>query len=302
MLKSSARLQSGRHFCQMALIAYLFVMSRSAWASSASSHGDQPAVPVSRLCDLLTKVQPGEKLTVVVSGTYQTSYEVDVLYDPDQRLCDYDVQPSTAVTFSKAVPLAEGLQRVLHKDYRAFVTVRGVLWGPPLVPADNPAEPALVTTLNRVASPRGYGHMNFSRTKLEVEEVLSWRRMQPGEPNWGTGGKLRPISSIPVVQSAALPKYPRFALHAGVGGEVIVEVIVKDGKVAETKVQSGDRMLVPEVLENIATWAFKSDANAHLTTKFTFELELRKTGADQNLRIELNLPTSAKIVAPLRAN
>jgi hypothetical protein len=86
-----------------------------------------------------------------------------------------------------------------------------------------------------------------------------------------------------------------------VSGDVVVAVAVKEGKVVETNVLSGDRMLVSDVLANIGTWTFEPAANAQFTATFRFALELRRSGADQNLRIELNLPTFAKIAAPLRA-
>lgn len=271
-------------------------------AQVSDSSPESGAAQTLSLCDALARIGPGEKLEVTVSGVYEESFEVAVLYDPDQRRCEYDVQPSTYVDFSERSTIDESLRRVLKTAHRAQVTFQGTLWGPPPVPEDNPEESSWVAGVRRVINRRGYGHLHWSRTKLEVEKVVDWRKVPPEASNWGTGAKVRPISPIPVVASAAVPRYPPDGLVAGLAGEVIVEVGVKDGRVVETRVQSGDRLLVPAVLENIATWTFKADVNTAFTTTFKFELELRKTGADPNLRIELNLPTSAKIVAPLRAN
>ena len=82
-----------------------------------------------------------------------------------------------------------------------------------------------------------------------------------------------------------------------VTGEVIVEVTVKGGRATSTTVKAGDRALAVAVLKNIETWRFDEKVEATFTTKFEFALELRKTGADRSTKLELILPSSAKIIA-----
>ena len=68
-----------------------------------------------------------------------------------------------------------------------------------------------------------------------------------------------------------------------------------------TTVKAGDRALAQAVLQNIETWRFDEKEDSTFTTRFEFALELRKTGEDRNSRLELNLPSSARIVAAANA-
>jgi TonB family protein len=249
--------------------------------------------PEMSLCEALERVGSGEKLAATLKGIYALQFELQQLYDPSQPLCRLDVEPNTWVEFDQGVHVEKRLLKVLDRDYHAYVTLRGVLWGPPAVGPDDLSIPAWVAYARR--SPGRYGHMHGWRTQFVVSEVLDWKPVTGSVPP----AKPRPASSIPEVVAAAVPSYPTRALHGDITGTVVVDVTVKQGKVTATKVISGDRMLAPAVVENIQTWRFKDDVEATISTTYTFMLELRETGSDQNPRIELHLPVSAKITAPL---
>jgi Gram-negative bacterial TonB protein C-terminal len=249
--------------------------------------------PVMPLCDLLEHVRNGDKVAATVSGILAVQFELELLYDPSQPLCSLDVAPNTWVEFDKAVRIDDRLERLLRRDYQAYVTLRGVLWGPGAVGPDDPTIPAWVAYARRTGN-RRYGHLHGWRTKFVVSEVLDWRPVTDKVPP----SKPRPVSSIPTVIAAAVPSYPRWALAGSITGTVVVDVTVKKGNVTETKVVSGDRLLAPAVVENIQTWRFRDDVDATFSTTFSFALELRETGADRNPRIELHLPLSMKIIGP----
>jgi hypothetical protein len=248
------------------------------------------------LCDLLERVRPGDKLAATLTGILSVQFELQMLYDPNQPLCRLDVEPNTWVEFDKTAKIDDKLEKLLKRDYHAYVTLRGVLWGPGVVRPDDPSIPAWVAYARRIGD-RRYGHLSGWRTQFVVSEVLDWKPVTDKVPP----RKPRPVSSIPDVVAAAAPSYPRSALQGGITGTVVVDVTVKKGKVTATRVDSGDRMLAPSVVENIKTWSFRDDVEATFTTAFSFLLELRETGADRNPRIELHLPLSAKITAPLDA-
>jgi hypothetical protein len=253
--------------------------------------------PEGSLCELLERVGRGDRLPGTVSGIYQTGYEGNFLYDPNHPLCRLDVAPTTEARFGPSARLDEGLEKAFKEDHRAYVTVRGVLWGPPAVKAaDDSSLPEIMVVAGRVLD--RYGHLGASRTFFVVSDILRWRRVPPEAPWPGQLLKPRPVSAIPEVVAAAVPGYPRSALFTQTQGSVLVEVTVKKGKVAQTRVISGDQLLAPSVVDNIKTWRFKEDADATFSTTYSFMLELRETGSDKNPRIELRLPLSVKITAP----
>jgi hypothetical protein len=144
-----------------------------------------------------------------------------------------------------------------------------------------------------------YGHLCNSRTEFVVNKLLQWRRVPRDVPDV-VDLPSPPKNIVPEVVAAAVPLYPRKALRAHITGTVLVDVEVRKGKVTHTEVTSAvDRELDPYVIENIATWKFKDDVDTTFKTTYSFMLELRKIGSDQNPRIELHLPLSVKITAPL---
>ncbi|MEZ5314125.1 MAG: TonB family protein, partial [Thermoanaerobaculia bacterium] len=107
----------------------------------------------------------------------------------------------------------------------------------------------------------------------------------------------RPGSSVPVLVSAGIPRYPAAAARAGIEDVVTVRVTVARGSVTGATAISGDRILAAAALEEIATWRFASDARAEFTSTFVFELHDAASGADRNLQLDLRLPSYAGISA-----
>jgi hypothetical protein len=274
---------------------------------SAASTSTQPAseeLPTRnreapQLCELLERVGAGDKLAVTTTGIYVIEYEREVFYDPSHSLCRLDVAPDTDAQLEASARIDERLQKVFDEDHRAYLTVKGILWGPPAVNADDPSLPEIVAYSHRLFG--GYGHQAGSRTLLVISDVLAWRRVPPDAPSLGETAQLRPVSTVPEVVAAAVPGYPGRALFGKITGTVVVMVTVMNGKVTETRIVSGDRELAPSVVENITTWHFKEQVNTTFVTTFAFNLELRETGSDKNPRIELHLPLSVNITGPLNA-
>jgi len=279
----------------------LFCLTAASWGASASADsrpasGGDVATP---LCELLESISPGERRPATVRGIIVVGYETTMLYDPESPYCPLDVQSTTEVELSSKAPgNARLLKTAEASDGRAYVTLRGVLWGPDKVKEDDPTEQVIVAYSRRL--PLRFGHMSYSRTQFVVTEVLASDPVPATVPNLGAL-KRPPESAFPLLLEAALPQYPELARRAGISGEVVVEVTIKAGRVAATAVTSGDRMLARAVLRNIETWRFGDDVEAKFTTIFVFVLELRRTGDDRNTRVDSRLPASATVVAPQEA-
>jgi TonB family protein len=226
-----------------------------------------------------------------LAGLLSAGYEVSALYDPSTPLCAMDVQPFTYPEFPEGIPKA--LDKLLESRGRAYVVVRGTLWGPAPALDEDASQHPVVDYARRVAR-SGYGHGSWLRTKIVVDEVVAVRPVPRDVPPIGDL-LLRPAGP-PALSSAALPSYPVAARQAGVVGDVVVEATVKGGRVVDVAVVSGDRMLTAGVLQNVRTWTFAADVDGKLTSTFSFSLELRQTGAGRGDRLELDLPRSAKII------
>lgn len=249
------------------------------------------------LCELLESITPGKRILATVRGIIIIGLvHTTVLYDPESPWCPLDVQPTTEVELSYKAPGTKRLEEIAElSDGRAYVTLRGVLWGPGEVKDDGVSSNLLVAYYGRWAE--RYGHGAYSRTKFVVDEVLESAPVPAAVPSLGEASRPEPKSALPFLLEAAVPLYPDIARNAQISGEVIVDVTIKAGRASSTTVQAGDRALAQAALKNIATWRFDEKVNATFTTKFDFMLELRKTGDDRNTRLELNLPSSARIIA-----
>ena len=99
------------------------------------------------------------------------------------------------------------------------------------------------------------------------------------------------------LEHAEVPMYPQLARTARISGTVEVQVTVKDGKVVNTEVKSGPRILATATVENIHSWHFYPLVNATFATRFVYQLETKKALDPQNPRVELQLPLLAKVTA-----
>ncbi len=266
----------------------------------ARSEPPRPSYSTTPLCELLESISPGRRLLATVHGIIVLGFETTMLYDPDNPWCPLDVQPTTAVRFSSEAPGADQLEEIAKRsDGRAYVTLRGMLWGPGEVKDDGVSSNLLVAYYGKPVE--RYGHGAYSRTKFVVDEVLESAPVPAAVPSLGDASRPDPRSTVPLLLDAAVPLYPGIARNAQISGEVVVEVTIKGGRATATAVKSGDRALAQAALKNIATWRFDEKVEATFTTRFEFILELRKTSADRNTRLELNLPSSARIITAANA-
>jgi hypothetical protein len=268
-------------------------------AGCASALAVTPDVTFARasLCQALADADDGSKTLVTVSGIFVAGGERQILYDPDQRICPVDVQEITAIQFERYASLDPRFRRIVDRDGRAFVTFEGVSFGPAPAAPDILALPPMAAFANRVAG-RRYGHLSAFRTQLLVKRVVDFRPVPATVPDYGDSAPPPPVASAPVIRFAETPHYPEFARRAGISGIVRLQVTVKGGKVDSTVI-AGDRLLAEDSRKNVATWRIDGERDWSFETTFTYVLEKRATGANPNVTIELRLPESVKVVAPV---
>ena len=262
--------------------------------AGASAGAAATGSSTARLCEQLGQTSAGERRPVTVSGIYAVSFEFAVFYDPEEPECEMDVQPATSVEFAPGLRLDRPLVEILEEHYRAYVTFRGVLWGPAPVGEDDESLPPMFAYANRIGG-RRYGHHGAFRTRLVVEEVVDYRPVPSAVPHFGEVSPSRRPSALPVVVSAQLPRYPDAAQRAGIEGRVVLDVTIEDGAVVRVEAREGDRILAGAAAGSVQTWKFESHVDATFTTTFDFRLEPRATGSDRNDRLELALPSRVTI-------
>jgi hypothetical protein len=229
----------------------------------------------------------------VVSGVV----EYQRLYDPEEPVCEMDVEPLTWVEFAESARGQEELGEILRQDHRAYVTFRGVLWGPGKVGDDDRSLPVMVAYAERISG-RRYGRFGAHRTRLVVEEVLESRRVPATEPSYRELEALRPQSPKPIIIASELPRYPPAAQKVGIEGEIVLDVRIENGRAVEIIPVSGDRILIVAAEENIKSWRLDPSVDTTFRSTFIFELELRRTGVGQSSRIQMELPQLVRISAP----
>jgi len=248
--------------------------------------------PVS-LCRALESIEPGKQIPVVVSGIYAMNY----LYDPEEPVCRLTVQRSTCVEFS---PELDSLPEfdALHKEFlRVYVTFRGILHGPQVVPEVNDTSLPLGARLT-AANSAGYCPNNFYRTLLVVEAILSFGPV-PEEVPWHPRAYEEDFpQDRPFPIEMALPKYPPAARALDAQGVVIVAVTVSAGEVTLAEVQYGDPVLIEEAVEHVRSWRFSTDVNTSFSVEYEFRLEKRPMNEGRNPVIEMRLPFYVKVIGP----
>lgn len=223
------------------------------------------------LCSLLEEVHAGERVPVIVSGILAIGYEHQVLYDPDRPLCNGAVQPSTWVEYAQQFPENKELNRLLERSRRALVVVRGELFGPARVGPDDPDLALNLAYANRVAR-RRHGESSSFRTKLVISEIIDTKPVPELSPSQVTYHRPRNAEELLAVKEAALAQYPQRPRQIGLEGDVVIGLTIEDGRVTETLVESGDRLLAEAAVSNVKTWRFESGLNARLFTRFSFQL------------------------------
>jgi TonB family protein len=280
------------------IVAIALMLTACAAAPRPPQHGGLRAPNTVTLCNALSAITAGQRQPVTISGVFVVGPESQVLYDPSETICSFDVQPSTWIEFAPGVhddrlDQIMSTRRPFEETRRAYVTFRGDLLGPGVLGADDPSLATPLAFANRSRN-RRYGHLNGYRTKLVVNEVFTVKSVPPSAP-WPTTST--PTAAV-LITRAEVPRYPELARNSGITGVVMIDVTVSGGEVMEGKVRSGDRMLADDALRNVKSWQFAPGTNMRFTTTFTYEVERRSSRASREPRVELQLPSWVHITAP----
>jgi TonB family protein len=101
----------------------------------------------------------------------------------------------------------------------------------------------------------------------------------------------------PLLVHGDLPSYPAVAKTARISGTVRVRVTLVNGEVVGTEVVSGHPILTSAATENIKSWKFDKTVSTSFVTTFIYQLEMEseETSDPSNPKLELELPSLAKI-------
>ena len=107
---------------------------------------------------------------------------------------------------------------------------------------------------------------------------------------------------IPILQSAALLRYPPIAIVAHVTGKVILRATVKDGQVVKAEVlskldPSGQRFLETSTIENLKSWHFVADVNGSFTVTYTYAISGTETEGSTNAKVTILPSLDVEIAA-----
>ncbi|MGH9604422.1 MAG: hypothetical protein ACRD3N_01865 [Terracidiphilus sp.] len=111
-------------------------------------------------------------------------------------------------------------------------------------------------------------------------------------------GQRRPAATsteLPILLDATLPAYPPIWRAAHLSGRVVVLVTVKQGRVAETDVKSGDPHLRFPTIANLKTWRFDDSVNDQFTVTYTYQMSGEPTDGPTNPNVEM-LPSLDVII------
>src|SRR5262249_54645812 len=249
------------------------------------------------LCQALELVNTGDHRTVTVSAIYVRGLEDSFLYDPH---C-HDGAPSTWVEFAPKLKGRHRLEGILKQSSnRAYVQFDGEFFGPKPINPDT----SLPDVIRK--SGRRYGHMGGYQTMLVVHSIKKIESVPenvppfqwPKESSTSSASHEAAAGELPALSHADVPLYPPMARIARVAGTVQVEVIVKEGIVANTELRSSaPPILVNAALENLKTWKFTSNANATFRVTYIYEVEKEATPSLGNPQIQMHLPSLIKITA-----
>jgi hypothetical protein len=91
--------------------------------------------------------------------------------------------------------------------------------------------------------------------------------------------------------------YPPIWRAAHLTGKVSVRVIVKNGRVVETTVQSGEPHLQVPTISNLKTWRFDDQVSGAFTVTYTYEISGEPTDDPTNPKVEMLPSLNVKITA-----
>jgi hypothetical protein len=240
------------------------------------------------LCTMLAMIQPGQILDIEAAGMFFRGE----LWDPTTPRCEYDVQPVVFVEFSPELTFERSLQDLLGRTMPSLIAYKGELHGPAIFgPDDLSANPMIAYTWRNAG--RGYGHRKM-RVKLVISKIhkdLSDPPEFPGDFQSWCG------ACEPLIRGMEMPRYQYQAWHAGLEGEVTIEVTLVKGIVKEMGLVSGDRLLAQAAFDNLKSWQLDPKRSDTLKVTYSYHLELRRTDDHREPRIILDLPGRIEIWA-----
>lgn len=121
-------------------------------------------------------------------------------------------------------------------------------------------------------------------------------------PIFGQNTSAAHVPAVPILRSAGLPMYPPLWRLAHLRGKVTVLVTVKNGRVVETEVKSGEAELRVPTVSNLKTWQFDDTVNDQFTVTYTYQISGEPTDGPTNPRVEvlpsLDVNITARPVKP----
>lgn len=277
-----------------ACIALAFVFASStppnAHAAAAGVSFDEAS-----LCEALDSIASGEQRHVRVSGVFRRGFEHATLAAPN---CSRNVQPLTWVEFESGAAGMEELLAAQTLHGAVLVVVSGTLHGPIKTEPGPQFHPKVRARL-RV---QRHGHLNGYRTKLVVSNVENVTAPVPGAI-LTTVDSMRSSSpageqKFPTVTGGQAPTYPQLARINNTEGDVELELVILDGRVADARIISGDELLGNHAVGEARSWQFEPNVGCRVFTKFSYRLEKRSPDENQNPNIEMQLPQRVTLVAP----
>lgn len=118
-------------------------------------------------------------------------------------------------------------------------------------------------------------------------------------PAFGQAPIVADSPAVPILLEAALPMYPPIWRSAHLTGKVVVRVTVKNGRVVETAIQSGESHLQVPTITNLKTWRFDDRVSTTFTVTYTYEIAGEPTDSPVNPTIEMLPSLDVKITARL---
>ncbi len=94
-------------------------------------------------------------------------------------------------------------------------------------------------------------------------------------PMFGQNTSTAHVPAVPILLGADLPTYPPVWRTAHLTGKVVVLVTVKEGRVVETEVKSGEPHLQVPTVSNLKTWRFDNTVNDEFTVTYTYQISGR---------------------------
>lgn len=250
----------------------------------------------STLCEALLNAEAGTKHAVEIEGRWAKNMELSLLYDASEPTCTFDIQPVTQLEFAEPEMLSDLGVASPFESTDMPVLVRGVLFGPPALGADDGSGTAGGNLINRAAN-RRYGHHGTFRTRLLATEVTRLADGESGHPSAAV--VYRPVVRQPTfhVVHGDIPLYPNFARKYGLEGAVVLRVEVANGDVKSVEWVSGDRFLAEESARVVRTWKFEDETTGAFLSLFEYVLERRLLGDHRETFVELRLPTFVRLRA-----